>query len=66
MPDEISEDVKNKYEFIYGLSVTEMEILHAAYRLDNPNGISNLMFLADIGYIPFGLHCERHRHQVTY
>jgi len=36
---EISENVMKDYSFIYGLSVTEMEIMHAAYRLDNPNGI---------------------------
>ena len=27
------------YNYVYGLSVTEMEIMHAAYRLDNPNGM---------------------------
>ena len=37
--EEISDDVQTIYNFVYGLSVTEMEIMHAAYRLDNPNGL---------------------------
>jgi len=37
--EEISDEVRTKYNFVYGLSVTEMEIMHAAYRLDNPNGV---------------------------
>ncbi len=28
----------DSYNWIHGLSMTEMEILHAAYRKDNPNG----------------------------
>ena len=36
---EISDDVKETYKFVFGLSVTEMEIMHAAYRLNNPNGM---------------------------
>jgi len=39
LEDEISNDVRKRYNFLYGLSVTEMEIMHAAYRLDNPNGM---------------------------
>ena len=38
---EISDDVKETYKFVFGLSVTEMEIMHAAYRLNNPNGMWN-------------------------
>jgi len=37
--DELSDEVKTSYNFVYGLSVTEMEIMHAAYRVDNPNGM---------------------------
>ena len=36
--DEIPESVKSAYKWIEGLSVTEMEIMHGAYRKDNPNG----------------------------
>jgi len=43
--EQISEDVKTGYSFVYGLSVTEMEIMHAAYRVDNPNGTSLLRFV---------------------
>ena len=37
--------IRDEYKWIEGLSVTEMEILHGAYRADNPNGntISRLM-----------------------
>lgn len=30
-------ELMKKFHVIYGLSVTEMEILQAAYRLNNPN-----------------------------
>ena len=38
--------IRKQYKWIEGLSVTEMEILHGAYRADNPNGNmgSQLMF----------------------
>ena len=36
--DEVPEAVKSSYRWIEGLSVTEMEIMHGAYRKDNPNG----------------------------
>ena len=35
--DEIPGSLKEEYKWIEGLSVTEMEIMHAAYRNDNPN-----------------------------
>ena len=35
---EVPEAVKSTYKWIEGLSVTEMEIMHGAYRKDNPNG----------------------------
>ena len=35
---EVPEAVKSSYKWIEGLSVTEMEIMHGAYRKDNPNG----------------------------
>ena len=37
--DEIPDNMKEEYKWIDGLSVTEMEIMHAAYRNDNPNGM---------------------------
>jgi len=36
--NEVPEAVKSSYRWIEGLSVTEMEIMHGAYRKDNPNG----------------------------
>jgi len=36
--NEVPEAVKSTYQWIEGLSVTEMEIMHGAYRKDNPNG----------------------------
>lgn len=40
IPEEhvIPDILREQYDWIDGLSVTEMEILHAAYRIDNPNG----------------------------
>ena len=38
MKNQIPEAVKSEYKWIEGLSVTEMEIMHGAYRRDNPNG----------------------------
>jgi len=35
---EVPEAVRSTYKWIEGLSVTEMEIMHGAYRKDNPNG----------------------------
>lgn len=34
----VSEECLEQYQLFFGLSVTEMEIVHAAYRNDNPNG----------------------------
>ncbi|XP_071485074.1 telomerase protein component 1-like [Diadema antillarum] len=31
--------VTNEYKWVHGLSVTEMEIMHGAYRIDNPNSL---------------------------
>ena len=36
--NEIPEAVQEEYKWVEGLSVTEMEIMHGAYRKDNPNG----------------------------
>jgi hypothetical protein len=36
--DEVPDAVTSEYSWITGLSVTEMEIMHGAYRNDNPNG----------------------------
>ncbi|XP_001198485.3 telomerase protein component 1 isoform X2 [Strongylocentrotus purpuratus] len=36
---DVPESVMTEYQWIMGLSVTEMEIMHAAYRKTNPNSI---------------------------
>jgi hypothetical protein len=41
---EIPEAIRSTYKWIDGLSVTEMEIMHAAYRKDNPNGELKMQF----------------------
>ena len=38
MDNEVPESVKSEYVWVDGLSVTEMEIMHGAYRKNNPNG----------------------------
>ncbi|XP_033641295.1 telomerase protein component 1-like [Asterias rubens] len=35
--DDVPETIVQEYRWVHGLSVTEMEILHGAYRIDNPN-----------------------------
>ncbi|XP_019645560.1 PREDICTED: TPR repeat-containing protein DDB_G0287407-like isoform X1 [Branchiostoma belcheri] len=37
--EEVPQAVVDEYRWIFGLSVTEMEIMHAAYRRDNPNSL---------------------------
>ena len=36
--EDIPEAVRDEYKWVDGLSITEMEIMHGAYRKDNPNG----------------------------
>ena len=36
-PDDVPDSLSKEYRWVHGLSVTEMEILHGAYRIDNPN-----------------------------
>lgn len=43
--DQVPLSIKDEYKWIEGLSVTEMEILHGAYRVDNPNGNTSFYFL---------------------
>ena len=38
MKEELTDEIISEFDLIIGLSVTEMEIVHAAYRQDNPNG----------------------------
>ena len=38
---EVPPGVREDYQWVFGLSVTEMEIMHASYRSDNPNGMSH-------------------------
>ncbi len=45
MDIEVPESVKSEYVWIDGLSVTEMEIMHGAYRKNNPNGKLCVSFL---------------------
>ncbi|XP_064629063.1 TPR repeat-containing protein DDB_G0287407-like isoform X2 [Lineus longissimus] len=39
LPGEIPQNLVDEYQWVFGLSVTEMEIVHGAYRKDNPNSI---------------------------
>lgn len=36
---DVPEALSREYRWVHGLSVTEMEILHGAYRIDNPNSL---------------------------
>ncbi len=36
---EVPDGVREDYQWVFGLSVTEMEIMHSSYRSDNPNGL---------------------------
>ncbi|XP_070560674.1 TPR repeat-containing protein DDB_G0287407-like [Ptychodera flava] len=38
-PDDVPDNLSEKYQWVNGLSVTEMEIMHGAYRDDNPNSL---------------------------
>ena len=37
LQNEVPGTVVDEYRWIFGLSMTEMEIVHGAYRKDNPN-----------------------------
>ena len=37
LASEVPENLVNEYKWVFGLSITEMEIVHGAYRKDNPN-----------------------------
>ena len=37
--EQLPSNLKREYRWIEGLSVTEMEIMHGAYRIDNPNAL---------------------------
>ncbi|XP_072172518.1 telomerase protein component 1-like [Diadema setosum] len=36
---DVPQSLVQEYRWVHGLSVTEMEIMHGAYRIDNPNSI---------------------------
>lgn len=38
LKDDLPASLWQQYDLPFGLSVTEMEIVHAAYRRNNPNG----------------------------
>lgn len=40
--DDLSRNLAAQYGWVYGLSVTEMEIVHGAFRKMNPNGESHV------------------------
>ncbi|CAD5111322.1 DgyrCDS637 [Dimorphilus gyrociliatus] len=46
--DDISQDIQEKYEWLYGSSITFMEVLHAAYRNKNPNAA---FFIRDSSFL---------------
>eukprot|EP00058_Branchiostoma_floridae_P025527 XP_002611017.1 hypothetical protein BRAFLDRAFT_97506 [Branchiostoma floridae] len=37
--EDVPQAIVDEYRWIFGLSITEMEIMHAAYRRDNPNSL---------------------------
>ncbi|XP_072023567.1 telomerase protein component 1-like [Amphiura filiformis] len=37
--NDVPESIVSEYKWVHGLSVTEMEIMHGAYRIDNPNAL---------------------------
>ena len=39
LDEELPPKLLSNYRLVFGLSVTEMEIVHAAYRIENPNGM---------------------------
>ena len=41
---DVPQNIVDEYKWIFGLSITEMEIVHGAYRKDNPNCRSKLVF----------------------
>ena len=43
--EEVPEAVREQYKWVDGLSVTEMEIMHGAYRNDNPNGECTVLWI---------------------
>ena len=53
IPDssEISEEIQEEYQWIFPTSITHMEIIHAAYKMQNKNALFLLRdseFLADL------------------
>ena len=61
--DDVPESVRDEYRWVEGLSVTEMEIMHGAYRRDNPNGY----YLLQIFIFSFqDLHCWRKQFIIVY
>ncbi|CAH1785090.1 unnamed protein product [Owenia fusiformis] len=50
--EEVPASIKSEYKWVDGLSVTEMEIMHASYRKDNPNSIFMLRDPSFIETVP--------------
>ncbi|XP_071502709.1 telomerase protein component 1-like [Diadema antillarum] len=50
--DDVPSSVANEYRWINGLSITEMEIMHGAYRKDNPNSLFALRDESFVSSIP--------------
>jgi len=62
IPEEesMSSEFVDQYQIVVGLSVTEMEIVHAAYKNCNPNGqLPNLLLFSivhdDVTYKPVSI-----------
>ncbi|XP_071945133.1 TPR repeat-containing protein DDB_G0287407-like [Antedon mediterranea] len=49
---EVPDSVYSEYRWIKGLSVTEMEIIHGAYRKDNPNSLFAIRGTAFLDSLP--------------
>jgi hypothetical protein len=45
---DIPQDIQDQYNWVFPASITHMEILHAAYRSNNPNAA---FFIRDPGFI---------------
>ncbi|CAH1244024.1 TEP1 [Branchiostoma lanceolatum] len=54
--EDVPQAIVDEYRWIFGLSITEMEIMHAAYRRDNPNSLFMIRDAAFMDTVP-----DRHK-----
>ena len=53
--DDLSRNLAAQYGWVYGLSVTEMEIVHGAFRKLNPNGELSLKDQSSLDLVIFNV-----------